>query len=489
MPGLVMGSIHYMSPEQVLGRAIDHRSDIFSLGVVLYEMTSGRLPFEGPTPTETMDRILHADPQPFAEFNSVIPPGLERIIRRSLEKEVAARYPSARELITDLNRVARGEFPVGAGATEIRHNLPVQLTTFIGRDREIEDIQQLLSTTRLLTLTGAGGCGKTRLALEVAAQLRTEYRDGVWLVDLAPLSDANLVTQTAASVLRLQEGPNRSLIEMLTDFVRHRHLLFVLDNCEHVIGSCAQLSEMLLQAGADVRILATSREALGVPGEAVWRVPSLSLPAAGQSLAVEDLLSFEAVRLFSERARSVAPEFRLNDNNAATVVEICGRLDGIPLAIELAAARLKVLSLDQINSRLKDRFRQLTGGSRTAMARQRTLEATVDWSYELLTDAERRLMCRLSVFAGGWTLEAAEEVCSGDGIERGETLDLLAHLVDKSLVNVDKDAEGTRRYRFLETVRQYARERLLRFGDAERPRDVHFGFFLNFARRIEPELQ
>jgi predicted ATPase/predicted Ser/Thr protein kinase len=489
IPGLVMGSVHYMSPEQVLGREIDHRSDIFSLGIVLYEMAAGRLPFEGRTPTETMDRILHADPQAPTEFNPATPPGLERIIRRCLEKQVETRYPSARDLITDLNRVARGESPAGAAAAEVHHNLPVQLTTFIGRNQAIADVQQLLSTTRLLTLTGAGGCGKTRLALEVGAQVRSEYRDGIWLVDLAPLSDPNLVTQTAASVLRLQEGPNRSFIEMLTDFVRHRHLLFLLDNCEHVIGACAQFSEMLLQAGADVRILATSREALGVPGEAVWRVPSLSLPAAGQSLAVEDLLSCEAIRLFSERARSVAPQFRLTDNNAAAAVEICDRLDGIPLAIELAAARLKVLSLDQINGRLKDRFRLLTGGSRTAMARQRTLEATVDWSYELLTVAERRLMCRLSVFAGGWTLEAAEEVCSGDGIEKEETLDLLSHLVDKSLVNVDEDSGGTRRYRFLETVRQYARERLLRSGDSERLRDLHFAFFLNFAHRIEPELQ
>jgi len=503
MPGLVVGSVHYMSPEQVLGRAIDHRSDIFSLGVVLYKMATGQLPFEGRTPTETMDRILHADPQPAADFNPRIPPGLERIIRRCLEKEVAGRYPSARDLMTDLHRVSRGEFPSGLAVAERRHNLPVQLTTFIGRNQEITDIQRLLSTTRLLTLTGAGGCGKTRLALQAAADVLDQYQDGVWLVDLAPLSEPNLVVQSAASVLKLQEGPNRTLQQVLSEFVRHRHLLLVLDNCEHLIAACAQLAETLLQVSTNLRILATSREALAVPGETLWRVPSLSLPAPGQTLAAGELLHYEAIRLFEERASAVAPAFKIVPGNVASVAEICHRLDGIPLAIELAAARLKVLSIEQINARLKDRFRLLTGGSRTAMARQRTLEATVDWSYELLTETERQLMCRLSVFAGGWTIEAAEDVCSGNGIEKEETLDLLSHLVDKSLVNVDErseckpdrahpsideDTAGNRRYRFLETVRQYARERLLRSGDAEWMRDRHYAFFFELAQRAEPEL-
>jgi len=503
-PGLVIGSVHYMSPEQVLGREVDHRSDIFSLGVVLYEMATGRLPFEGRTPTETMDWILHADPQPAADVNPRIPPGLERIIRRCLEKEVAGRYPSARDLMTDLHRVSRGEFPAGLAVAERRHNLPVQLTTFIGRNQEIANIQQLLSTTRLLTLTGAGGCGKTRLALKAAAVLLDQFQDGVWLVDLAPLSEHNLVLQSVASVLKLQEGPNRTLQQVLCDFVRHRHLLLVLDNCEHLIASCAQLAETLLQASTNLRILATSREALGVPGEMVWRVPSLSLPAPAQALSTEESRSYEAICLFEERAGAVAPAFKIVPGNVASVAEICHRLDGIPLAIELAAARLKVLSVEQINARLKDRFRLLTGGSRTAMARQRTLEATVDWSYELLTETERQLMCRLSVFAGGWTLEAAEDVCSGNGIEKEETLDLLSHLVDKSLVNVDErseckpdraqpsideDAAANQRYRCLETVRQYARERLMRSGDAERVRDRHLLFFSELIRRAEPELQ
>jgi len=488
MPGLVMGSIHYMSPEQVLGRAIDHRSDVFSLGVVLYEMATGRLPFEGSTPTETMDRILHADPLSAAQFNPAIPPGLEQIIRRCLEKEVDARYRSARDLITDLHRVARGDFPAGLAVAERLHNLPVQLTTFVGRSQEIADIQRLLSNIRLLTLTGAGGCGKTRLALQAAADLVEQFQDGVWLVDLAPLTEPNLVLQSTGAVLKLQEGPNRTLQQVLCDFVRHRHLLLVLDNCEHLIASCAQLAETLLQASTNLRILATSREALGVPGESVWRVPSLSAPESGQALFAEELLRYEAIRLFAERAGAAVPSFKVTPGNIAAVAEICHRLDGIPLAIELAAARLNVLSVEQVDARLKDRFRLLTGGSRTAMARQRTLEATVDWSYELLTETERQLLCRLSVFAGGWTLEAAEDVCSGNGIEREETLDLLSHLVDKSLVNVEEGAIGNRRYRFLETVRQYARERLLRSGDAERMRDRHFGFFFELGQRADLEL-
>src|SRR5262249_42839046 len=239
---------------------------------------------------------------------------------------------------------------------------------------------------------------------------------GVWLVDLAPLSESNLVLQSTGSVLKLQEGPNRTLQQVLCDFVRHRHLLLVLDNCEHLIASCAQVADTLLQASTNLRILATSREALGVPGETVWRVPSLSIPEPGQTLSTEQSLRYEAIDLFEERARAVAPSFKVTPGNIAAVSEICQRLDGIPLAIELAAARLKMLSVEQINDRLKDRFRLLTGGSRTAMARQRTLEATVDWSYELLTETERQLMCRLSVFAGGWTLDAAEDACSGNGI-------------------------------------------------------------------------
>ena len=369
-----------------------------------------------------------------------------------------------------------------------RNNLPVQLTNFIGRDREIAELLRLVASTRLLTLTGAGGCGKTRLALELAAHALNRFPDGLWVVELAALSDASLVTQTVASVLDVREGPNRTIYEALSGYVRDRQILLVLDNCEHLIAACAQLAEALLRAAPRLSILATSREGLGITGETIWRVPSLSLPDPPHAASAETLRQYDAVRLFLERSAAVDPEFSVTRANAAMVAQVCHRIDGIPLAIELAAARLKVLSIEQINARLNDRFRLLTGGSRTAVARQRTLEATVDWSYDLLSDSERRLLRRLSVFAGGWTIDAAEDVSSGEGIGRTEVLDLLSRLVDKSLVNVDNDIDGSRRYRFLETVRQYGRERLLQSGEAERLRDCHLAFFHELVRRAEPEL-
>ena len=369
-----------------------------------------------------------------------------------------------------------------------RHNLPAPLTNFIGRDREIAELLQLMPAARVLTLTGAGGCGKTRLALEVAARALDRFPDGAWVVDLSPLADPSLVTQALASVFDIREGPNRPISDALSGYLRNRQMLLVLDNCEHLITACAHFVDALLRAADRVCILATSREALGITGETVWRVPSLSLPDPSQAASVETLLRHDAVRLFIERASAVDSTFAVTDANAAAVAQVCIRLDGIPLAIELAAARVKVLSLAQIHARLNDRFRLLTGGSRTAVARQRTLEAAVEWSYGLLSGAERRLMRRLSVFAGGFTMEAAEDVTSDNAGERDDVLESLSRLVDKSLANVESDSEGNRRYHFLETVRQYARERLFESGEAERLRDRHLAFFQDLVRRAEPEL-
>jgi non-specific serine/threonine protein kinase len=369
-----------------------------------------------------------------------------------------------------------------------RHNLPAPLTNFIGRDRETAELLQLVPATRVLTLTGAGGCGKTRLALEVAARVLDRFPDGAWVVDLSPLADPALVTQAVASVFEIREAPNRPILDALSGYLRSRQLLLVLDNCEHLIAACAQFVDALLRVADRVCILATSREGLGLTGETVWRVPSLSLPDPSQPASVETLLRHDALRLFVERASAVDSTFAITAANAEAAAQVCIRLDGIPLAIELAAARVKVLSLAQIHARLNDRFRLLTGGSRTAVARQRTLEATVEWSYGLLSSAERRLLRRLSVFAGGWTLEAAEEVTSDDAGERDDVLESLSRLVDKSLANVESDSEGSRRYHFLETVRQYARERLFEAGEAERLRDRHLAFFDALVRRAGPEL-
>ena len=310
---------------------------------------------------------------------------------------------------------------------------------------------------------------------------------GVWFVDLAPLSDPELLPNVIARVLELPEGSRASFRDALVEWLRPRHVLLILDNCEHLIDACAALAETLLRKASQLRILSTSREGLGVQGETVWPVPSLAVPQHAQRLQLEEVLEFDGVRLFVDRAVAVAP-FLLTPANANTVTEICRRLDGIPLAIELAAARVKILSVEQINARLQDRFRLLTGGARTAVARQRTLEATVDWSYELLSDAERRLLARLTVFSGGWTLEAAEHVCSDDGIDQSEVLDLLSHLVDKSLVVVEESASGERRYRLLETIRQYGRDRLFRSGEAVAVGARHFECFLALARRAKPEL-
>ncbi len=390
-----------------------------------------------------------------------------------------------------LFQVVAGGLPTGFPALKsldtLPNNLPRQLTSFVGRQREMAELKRLLSITCLLTLTGVGGAGKTRLALQVAADLLDEYPEGVWLVEFSSLSDPTLVPQTVASVLDVPEQPGRSLTDTLTDYLRPKSLLLILDNCEHLLSGCARLAEILLRASPHLRILATSREGLGIAGELTHRVPSLSLPDPQHLPPLESLPQYEAVRLFTERAAFSQPGFAVTASNAPAIAQICSRLDGVPLAIELAAARVKVLSVEQISKRLDDRFRLLTGGTRTGLPRQQTLRATMDWSYELLPEKEREVLRRLSVFAGGWTLETAESVCSGKCIKGHEVLDLLTHLVEKSLCVVDTQSSEAR-YRLPETVRQYGLDRLLESGEAADVRKRHRDWYLDLAERAEPEL-
>lgn len=416
--GLVVGTPAYMSPEQARGQPVDRRTDIWAFGCVLFEMLAGPQAFAGTTLVDTLAAVLDREPD-WRLLPDATPDTIVRLLRRCLEKHSNARIRDIGDVRIDIEDAfaPKGRPSGEAGEPRSgRHNLPAELTSFIGREHERHELARLMTTSRLVTLVGAGGAGKTRLALRLASDHAHAFRDGVWLVDLAPITAPDLVAHTIASALGIREASQRSIHDMLVETLRRSERLLVLDNCEHLIDACAGLAEALLRGAPDLRIVATSREPLRVPGEAVWRVSSLSLPDDQPSPSVDALLQSEATRLFIDRATSIDPTFTPAVENAATIVGICRRLDGIPLAIEMAAARIDTLSVDQIDARLQDRFRLLTGGTRTAVARQRTLEATMQWSYQLLSDPERVLLARLSVFPAGWTLEAAERVCGGDGI-------------------------------------------------------------------------
>ena len=376
------------------------------------------------------------------------------------------------------------DFPPLKSLEVMPNNLPIQLTSFIGREREIDEIRQLLNSARLVTLTGAGGTGKTRLAIEVTRKIGDQYPEGVWVVDFAVLPEPSLIWQSIASVLAVREEPNRSLVQTLTDFLRAKKLLLLFDNCEHLISACAQVAGALLQACPHLQILATSREPLGISGENQYYVPTLTTPQIDTELFLEQLSRTEAVRVFIDRAVMVRPTFKVTKTNALAVAQICRRLDGIPLAIELAAARVKGLSVEQIAERLDDRFSLLSTGNRTALQRHHTLRATIDWSYNLLSEKERILLSRLSVFAGGWVVESATEVCLVVQIEERDVLNLLLNLSDKSLVIIEEQ-QGETRYRFLETIRQYALEKLAESGEERLVRNRHLDYFIHFAEEAE----
>jgi predicted ATPase/DNA-binding winged helix-turn-helix (wHTH) protein len=363
-----------------------------------------------------------------------------------------------------------------------RNNLPIPLTSFIGRAAAIEETRRLFAANRFLTLVGIGGAGKTRLAINVGVELRDDFADGVWLVELAGLSDPALVPQAVASAIGAPEQHDRPVLDSVIAFLRTKSLLLILDNCEHLLASCAELARLALAMSSSVRILATSRESLGIDGEVVFRVPPLTMPKADGALSPQALLAFESPRLFLERAVCVQRKFEATDVNAFDIARICQRLDGLPLAIELAAAQTKVLSVSQICQRLEDQISLLDGRNRPT--RHQTLEAVIDWSYQLLTEAERAILRRLSVFAGGGTLQAAEAICCGDGVGKHDVLDLMARLVDKSLV-IAETLGSEARYNLLETVRHYGQRKLAEGQEADATQKAHLQYFVALAEKAE----
>ncbi len=367
------------------------------------------------------------------------------------------------------------------------HNLPAQLTTFIGREKEMLTMQDLISEHRLLTLTGAGGCGKTRLAIELAGRIVSEYKDGVWLVDLAPIASEGLVVKEITEVLSIAEVPNQAIIDTLIEKIKEQELLILLDNCEHLIRACAEVSGKLMQSAPKLKILATSRESLNVKGEQVWRVPSLTLLDPKTIIDVESVKESEAVMLLKDRARLNNPDFKLETGNINEVVTICNKVDGIPLALELVASRTRHMDPKMILERFANRFDQLSSPDPGTSKRQTTLQATIEWSYKLLSDSEKLLFARLSVFSGGFDLAAAEEVCSDDQLPKEKVLDVLSRLVDRSLVYTVKADDQTMRYNSLETLKQFARQVLRNRKEDLLMKKRHLHHFLALAENAYQE--
>jgi non-specific serine/threonine protein kinase len=370
----------------------------------------------------------------------------------------------------------------------LHSNLPESVTSFVGRERELAEVSELLESHRLLTLTGTGGVGKTRLAMRAAAAKLADYRDGVWLVELAALRDPDLVPQAAIAAIGLKEQPGKRLTQSLTEHLQPRHALLILDNAEHLIAACAELADAIVRHCPNVTIVVTSRERLGVPGEVTYRVPSLSVPDPTSVATAHDVLDYESVRLFRERARLHVPHFTVTNENTPAVANICRRLGGIALAIELAAARVRSMSVHDIDQRLDKRFELLTGGSRTLPPRQQTLRAAIDWSFDLLSETEKALFCAISVFVGGFTLEAAERVCTGETLQAGEVLDVLSSLVDKSLVAVE-ERDATTRYQLPDTMHEYATERSRAMFHDLPWHERHRDHFFALALQAEPQLK
>lgn len=489
--GAIVGTLHYLSPEQARGEAVDARTDVFSLGVVLHEMLSGRAPFDGPSAAAVIVSLLNDAPPPLPRAVLDAAPALGGILARALARHRDDRYARIADLAADVREArlaleiaarmpasGRGETTVSlAHSAARRGNLPIPPTPIIGRDAELARIDRLFGdeAARLVVLTGPGGSGKTRLALEAAARVAPRLADGVVFVSLAPLQDPELVPAAIAHAVGLKERPDAASLALLEDHLRSRTLLLVLDNFEHILAAAGLVSD-LLAACPGLRALVTSRAALRLRGEYELPVPPLHLPDLVRLPPVDELARVDSIALFAGRARAVRPDFAITPENAATVAEICGRLDGLPLALELAAARIALLTPADLLARLARRLPLPSAGPRDLPARQKTLGAAIGWSYQLLGPAEQRVFDCLAVFAGGFTLTAAEAICGGDLV-----LDPLDTLVSSSLVRRQEAPDQSSRFTMLETIREFASERLAEHGDPDALRRRHARFYLALA--------
>lgn len=487
--GVVVGTPQYMAPEQAVGSAtLDGRADQYALGCVLYELLTGRPPFQARSLGELILLHTHADPRPCTALRVDVPEEVDRVLARSLAKNPADRFADVARFADALASAwdtASGALPVDRPALDVPNNLPKDRTRFIGRIREINECVRLLGGTRLLTVMGIGGGGKTRFSIELARRVGDRYPDGVWFVELANLSDPERLVSSAAAALSVQEAPDRPLLSTLEEHLRPRRALLLLNNCEHLREAAAELATSLLRAAPEVVILGTSRTALGVADEQVYALGTLALPAKGAADPAAVARS-EAARLFLDRATFGDPTFELTAETAPAVAEICSRLDGIPLAIELAAARVRLLSVIEIRNRLEDRFRLLVGGGKTALPQHRTLLAAIQWSYDQLDADEQRLFRLLGIFRGGWTLAAATRT-AGDDADEFVVLDLLGRLLDDSLLVSERVESGATRYTMLETVREYACAQLDAAGGTADAANRHLDYLLALAREALPK--
>jgi predicted ATPase len=485
-PGIVIGTVQYMSPEQASGAPLDFRSDQFSFGLVLYEMVTGKRAFPRGTAAEILVAIMREPTEPIAVQNPDVPAPLCWAIERCLAKDPDKRYVSTRDLARDLAAIRERFSEKPAQQAEPRGtNIPVQRTAFVGREKEIAAAKELLLSkdVRLLTITGPGGIGKTRLGVEIATGLPENFSGGIHFVSLSPLRDPALIASVIVQTLGIREAGGPSPLELLKKHFHdssHAPALFLLDNFEHLIQAAPIVADLLAIA-PNLKILVTSRAALHVYGEHEFPVPALAVPDAQSKSSLDALSQFAAVALFVQRAVAARPDFELNQQNAFAVIEICARLDGLPLAIELAAARVKVLSPSAMCTRLASRLQLLTGGARDLPQRQQTLRAAFDWSHDLLSPAEQKLFRRLSVFVGGCTLEGVEAVCDTKGDLQLDLLDGMASMVDKSLLQQLEQPNGESRFTMLETIREYAREKLEASGEEAATKRAHAAYCLVLA--------